>query len=114
MDIGSEFLKQSSLRFGRSFDCINHAVRQLVIINNDEEVTDEVRAWTIPRGTPALEAAGAVHPDMMKGFIRVEVVSYESLKASGSYAEAKKSTGRKGIRGAGWGRNPVSVQCING
>jgi GTP-binding protein YchF len=54
-------------------------------------LNDEVRAWTIPRGTPALEAAGTVHSDMKKGFIRAEVVSLEHLRASGSVAEAKKA-----------------------
>ena len=52
---------------------------------------DEVRAWTIGRGTPALEAAGAIHSDIQKGFIRAEVVSYEDLMAAGSMAAAKKN-----------------------
>ena len=53
-------------------------------------VNEEVRAWTITRGTPALEAAGAVHSDMKKGFIRAEVLPFEHLKAYGSFQEAKK------------------------
>lgn len=52
---------------------------------------DEVRAWTIPEGTPAIEAAGTVHTDMKKGFIRAEVAPFAQLKACGSYAEAKKA-----------------------
>jgi ribosome-binding ATPase YchF (GTP1/OBG family) len=51
---------------------------------------DEVRAWTIPKGTPALEAAGTVHSDMKKGFIRAEVVSFEDLSKAGDYATARK------------------------
>jgi hypothetical protein len=51
---------------------------------------DEVRAWTIPVGATALEAAGAVHTDLQKGFIRAEVASYEDLVALGSLAEARK------------------------
>jgi len=51
---------------------------------------DEVRAWTIRRGTPAVEAAGAVHSDMQKGFIRAEVIAYEDLMAAGSTAEARR------------------------
>jgi ribosome-binding ATPase YchF (GTP1/OBG family) len=51
---------------------------------------DEVRAWTIRRGTPAVEAAGAVHSDMQKGFIRAEVIAYEDLTAAGSTAEARR------------------------
>lgn len=52
---------------------------------------DEVKAWPIPAGTPALEAAGAVHSDIQKGFIRAEVVSFEDLKKYGGFQEAKKA-----------------------
>jgi ribosome-binding ATPase len=51
---------------------------------------DEVRAWTIPRELPAVEAAGVVHTDMQKGFIRAEVVAYQDLHAAGDYASARK------------------------
>jgi len=51
---------------------------------------DEVRAWTIAKGTPAMEAAGAVHSDIQRGFIRAEVVAYEDLKKAGNYAAARK------------------------
>lgn len=50
---------------------------------------DEVRAWTIRRGATALEAAGTIHTDLAKGFIRAEVVSYDDLIALGSLAEAR-------------------------
>ena len=52
---------------------------------------DEVKAWPITAGTPALEAAGEVHSDISKGFIRAEVVAYEDLKSLGGFQEAKKS-----------------------
>jgi len=51
---------------------------------------DEVRAWTIRRGTPAVEAAGVIHTDIQKGFIRAEVIAYDDLMAAGSTAEARK------------------------
>ena len=54
-------------------------------------VHDEVRAWTITSGTSALKAAGTVHSDMEKGFIRAEVLSFQLLKAHGSFQEAKKA-----------------------
>jgi len=54
-------------------------------------VHDEVRAWTIASGASALKAAGTVHSDMEKGFIRAEVLSFEHLKAHGSFQEAKKA-----------------------
>ncbi len=52
---------------------------------------DECRAWTIPRGARALDAAGEIHSDIQRGFIRAEVVSYDDLVATGSLAEAKKA-----------------------
>lgn len=52
---------------------------------------DEVRAWTISRGTTALEAAGVIHSDIQQGFIRGEVISFEELKRLGSLQEAKKA-----------------------
>ena len=50
----------------------------------------EVRAWTIPQGTKAPQAAGKIHSDFEKGFIRAEVVSYDDLIACGSYNAAKE------------------------
>jgi GTP-binding protein YchF len=59
---------------------------------------DEVKAWTIRKGTPALEAAGEVHTDMQKGFIRAEVLAYNDLLKYGSFREAK-ATGRVRLEG---------------
>jgi GTP-binding protein YchF len=50
---------------------------------------DEVRAWTIPVGAPAVEAAGVIHSDLSKGFIRAEVVSYEALTEAGGMVAAR-------------------------
>jgi ribosome-binding ATPase len=50
----------------------------------------EVRAWTIPQGTRAQTAAGTIHSDIERGFIRAEVVSYEDLIGAGSYAVARE------------------------
>lgn len=50
----------------------------------------EVRAWTITRGTKAPQAAGKIHSDFERGFIRAEVVSYDDLMASGTMAVAKE------------------------
>lgn len=50
----------------------------------------EVRAWTVPGGTPAVEAAGKIHTDMKKGFIRAEIISYEDLMRAGSFARARE------------------------
>jgi GTP-binding protein YchF len=51
---------------------------------------DETRAWSIPRGTIAQEAAGEIHSDIQRGFIRAEVVSYDALIARGSMAVCKE------------------------
>ena len=51
---------------------------------------DEVRAWTIRRGTPAVEAAGSIHSDLQRGFIRAEIVAYADLMKAGGMVEAKK------------------------
>jgi ribosome-binding ATPase len=52
---------------------------------------DECRAWTIQRGANAVDAAGAIHTDLARGFIRAEVVSWEPLLAAGGWNEAKRA-----------------------
>jgi len=51
--------------------------------------SDECRAWTIKRGTKAPKAAGKIHTDFERGFIRAEVIAFEDMKAIGSMAAAK-------------------------
>ena len=51
---------------------------------------EEVRAWTIKKGTKAPQAAGKIHSDFERGFIRAEVVAFEDLKATGSMAAARE------------------------
>ena len=50
----------------------------------------EVRAWTIKKGTKAPQAAGKIHSDIERGFIRAEIVSYEDLVREGSMVAAKE------------------------
>jgi ribosome-binding ATPase len=50
----------------------------------------EVRAWTIPQGTRAPQAAGVIHSDIERGFIRAETVRYDQLMQAGSYAAARE------------------------
>jgi hypothetical protein len=52
--------------------------------------SDEVKAWTIRHSTPAQKAAGKIHTDMERGFIRAEVIRHDDLVKCGSLAEAKK------------------------
>ena len=50
----------------------------------------EVRAWTIKKGTKAPEAAGKIHTDIQRGFIKAEIVSYEDLMREGSMVNARE------------------------
>jgi len=59
---------------------------------------DECRSWSIPRGASALEAAGAIHSDLARGFIRAEVIEGDLLLQLGSMQEAKKA-GRLRLEG---------------
>ena len=58
----------------------------------------ETRAWTIRRGTKAPQAAGKIHSDFERGFIRAEVVNYQDLLDAGTYAGAKEK-GLVGLEG---------------
>ena len=59
---------------------------------------DETRAWEVPRGATAPEAAGAIHTDLQRGFIRAEVIGYEELVAAGSM-DAAKAAGKIRVEG---------------
>ncbi|HSW94614.1 MAG TPA: DUF933 domain-containing protein, partial [Patescibacteria group bacterium] len=51
---------------------------------------DEVRAWTVYKGSTAQQAAGAIHSDLERGFIRAEVIRWDELLKAGSEANARK------------------------
>lgn len=53
-------------------------------------LSDEVRAWPVPQGTTALAAAGRIHTDMARGFIRAEVIAWDALVAAGSLQGARE------------------------
>ncbi len=67
----------------RSYECLG-------LISFFTVVHNEVRAWTIKKGTEAIEAAGVIHSDMQRGFIRAEVLSYADLMEAGTEKAAKK------------------------
>ncbi|HIW74191.1 MAG TPA: redox-regulated ATPase YchF [Firmicutes bacterium] len=69
---------------------IQASYRLLGLISYLTAGTPEVRAWTITQGTRAPQAAGKIHSDFERGFIRAEVVSYDDLMACGSMAAAKE------------------------
>jgi GTP-binding protein YchF len=77
---------------------IRNAYSTLGLISFFTVGEDEVRAWTIPKGTPAVIAAGKIHSDLERGFIRAEVFSFEDLKSAGSEREVK-NTGKFRLEG---------------
>ena len=75
---------------------------------------DEVRAWPIPRGTRAQDAAGAVHSDIARGFIRAEVDGYDELVAAeGSFADLR-ARGPAPARGQGLRRAATARSATSG
>jgi GTP-binding protein YchF len=87
-------LQQSGLdRFVRK----SYALLRLCCFFTAEE-GKEARAWTIPRGTSALHAAGVIHSDLARGFIRAEVIHHDDLVASGSLVKARE-TGKLRLEG---------------
>ena len=60
--------------------------------------SNEIRAWTVQNGTTAVEAAGTIHTDMARGFIRAETISWQELVALGGFTQAKDA-GRLRLEG---------------
>ena len=89
-DEAAEFLAEFNIPASAMDRVIRRSYALLDLISFFTIISNEVRAWTIKKGTQALEAAGHIHSDMQKGFIRAEVIAFENLMAAGSYNEAKK------------------------
>ncbi len=85
-----EFLSEFNISASAMDRVIKRSYELLGLISFFTVVEDEVKAWTVKKGTQAVDAADVIHSDMKKGFIRAEVVSYEDLMAAGAYPEAKK------------------------
>ena len=79
---------------------------------------DEVRAWTIRRGTVARDAAGAIHSDIRRGFIRAEVVHWDDLLAQGTWSGVPRPGNSpprgEGVRDVGWRRDELPLQRLIG
>jgi GTP-binding protein YchF len=79
---------------GLTDSALNHIIRAsyqlLGLISFFTTVSSELKVWTIPGQTTALKAAGKIHTDIEKGFIKAEVISYHDLEKCGSVAEARK------------------------
>jgi GTP-binding protein YchF len=85
-----EFLAEFNISASAMDRVIKRSYELLGLISFFTVVEDEVKAWTVKKGTNAIDAADVIHTDMKKGFIRAEVVSYKDLMTAGTYAEAKK------------------------
>ena len=85
-----EFLTEFNITASAMDRVIQKSYELLGLISFFTIGKDEVRAWTVKRNTPAIDAADVIHTDMKKGFIRAEVVSFDDLISAGSYPEARK------------------------
>jgi GTP-binding protein YchF len=85
----AEFLSSYGLKESATSRLINASYQLLGLISFFTVGEDECRAWTIRAGMTALEAAGEIHSDIQRGFIRAEVTKYDDLIATGSFAEAR-------------------------
>jgi len=80
-----EFMQAYALTESGTVRLAQAAYRTLGLISFLTAGEDEVRAWPIPAGTPARRAAGKIHSDIEKGFIRAEVAAFADLEALGSW-----------------------------
>lgn len=85
-----EFLKELGLKEAGLYSLIRAGYRLLDLITYFTAGEKEVRAWTVKRGTKAPQAAGVIHSDFERGFIRAEVMSFSDLSHLGSSAAVKE------------------------
>lgn len=86
-----EFLKEYGLDEPGAWRLAKITRAHLNLISFFTIGSDEVKAWTIPQGTTAVKAAGKIHSDMEKGFIRAEVMAFDDLHRLGSVRAVKES-----------------------
>jgi hypothetical protein len=89
-DERKDYLEALGVRGSGVDRLIKSAYRLLGLMSFLTAGEKEVRAWTIPQGTRAPQAAGVIHSDIERGFIRAEVIGYEQLLRAGSYAAARE------------------------
>jgi len=89
-DEARAFLEDAGLTEPALGAFIHAAYRLLNLVTFLTAGDPEVRAWTVHQGARAPEAAGVIHSDIERGFIKAEIVAFEDLKAAGSYAAARE------------------------
>lgn len=85
-----EYLESLDVKSSGVDQLIKSAYRVLGLMSFLTAGEKEARAWTIPQGSRAQDAAGAIHSDIARGFIRAEIVGYDDLVRAGSYAAARE------------------------
>jgi GTP-binding protein YchF len=85
-----EYLESLGVKSSGVDQLIKSAYRVLGLMSFLTAGEKEARAWTIPQNSRAQDAAGAIHSDIARGFIRAEIVSYDDLIRAGSYASARE------------------------
>ena len=85
-----EYLESLGVKSSGVDQLIKSAYRVLGLMSFLTAGEKEARAWTIPQNSRAQDAAGAIHSDIARGFIRAEIVSYDDLVRAGSYAAARE------------------------
>jgi hypothetical protein len=85
-----EYLESLGVTSSGVDQLIKSAYRVLGLMSFLTAGEKEARAWTIPQGTRAQNAAGTIHSDIARGFIRAEIVGYDELLNAGSYAAARE------------------------
>jgi GTP-binding protein YchF len=86
----AEFMQALGVSASELGSVTSEAYRLAELISFFTAGEDECRAWTIRRGTNAQDAAGEIHSDLARGFIRAEVIRWDKLLEAGSEAAAKK------------------------
>ena len=93
-----EYLESIGLKESGLTQVIKKSYQTLDLITFFTTNKNEARAWTVKKGTETPEAAGVVHTDFEKGFIKAEVISYEDFVTAGSELKAKEA-GKMRIEG---------------
>jgi GTP-binding protein YchF len=93
-----EFMADLGLRALAQERLLPLCVRRMDRVTFFTVVGEECRAWTVPAGTDAVTAAGVIHSDMARGFIRAETVAFEDLRAAGD-VKAARAVGKVRLEG---------------
>ncbi|MGI6784133.1 MAG: redox-regulated ATPase YchF [Aminivibrio sp.] len=98
-DEQAEFMNDLGLKAPGRERLISKAYEILGLISFFTTGKDEVKAWTLRKGQTALDAAGAIHSDLARGFIRAQVVSYDDFQANGASMAGCREKGALRLEG---------------